>query len=963
MMQLHSDSVTFGNFRLYPSARILEREEVRIALGDRALDILIALVERAGELVEHKELMSRVWRGLVVEPGNLRVHMTSLRKTLGDGAGQDRYITNISGQGYMFIAPIARDHNPNPPSPAPEYPCEAARKRLVLPVPLKRMVGREQAVRTLCADIITDRFVTIVGPGGMGKTTVAISIAHALAEEFCGAVCFVDISGVTEPDLVASTIASTLGLTVQTDDVLPALLKCLESLRVLLVLDNCEHVIDAAAQLAERIFHEAPSVHILATSREALRAEGEHRFWLPPIASPPLDQRLSTDDALQFPAVKLFIERAAAGGARLDMNDANASLIAEICARLDGLALAIEITAGRVATHGLIATHELVKKRIGLHWRGRRTAPPRHQTLQALLDWSYDALTERERVVLRRLSVLIGGFTRQAATAIVAADDVGDAVDESLLDGLVAKSLLSVADSSDPQTHYRLLETTRSYFLEKLTDSSEAETVSRRHAAYLTKLLQNNFEAPPSAASPNAPLGNIRAALDWCFGATEDAHSTASSARDPQLAVALTSAAVPMFLQLSLLRECHTRTTSALELLDDATRGTPVEMVLQEARAISSTWASGTSESARSALESGIVIARKHGLTSHHLRLLAGMHIFLLRIGDLRGSAAVAEAFAGVARTTADPTPSMLADWLVGSAHHFMGHQGRALQHFRRSFSAQARTGMGVFGLDNHVRACVTYARVLWLSGFPDQAMATARRALSEAARIGNPLNNCFAYMYTAPTFIWCGDYATARELLAKLMGHPNWHALPSLHATAFAIQGELLVKQGEIARGVDLLRDAIKSMQTEKQLLFYDRAVCAFCEGLNSLGRHDEALTVICQALGRLDGDTESVDYPELLRVFASTLLSSPTPDAPLIEQLLQKAARIAQTESVPAWELRIAMTRLRARELQDSSADARQLVSHVYARFTEGLDSKDLLDARALLDELAEASPRKSA
>ena len=960
MIEFDSDSVTFGNFRLYPRARILERDGVRIALGDRALDILIALVERAGELVGHKELMSRVWRGLVVEPGNLRVHMTSLRRTLGDTAGHERYITNIPGQGYMFVAPVARDANPNPPLPVPEYPCEAARKRLVLPAPLKRMVGREQAVRTLCADIIADRFVTIVGPGGMGKTTVAISVAHALAEEFCGAVCFVDISGVSEPALVASTIASTLGLTVQTDDVLPALLKCLESLRVLLVLDNCEHVIDAAAQLAERIFHEAPSAHILATSREALRAEGEHTFWLPPIASPPIDRPLSADDALQFPAVKLFIDRAAAGGARLEVDDTNATLIAEICARLDGLALAIEITAGRVATHGIAATHELVKKRIGLHWRGRRTAPPRHQTLQALLDWSYDALSEHERIVLRRLSVLVGAFSCQAATAIAGGDVVGAEVDESLLDGLVAKSLLSIADTNDSQTRYRLLETTRTYFYEKLIESTEMATISRGHAAYFTKLLRDSAEAPPSAASPNAPLGNVRTALDWCFGVAEGA-SEASNARDPQLAVELTAAAVPMFLQLSLLHECHKWSASALALLDDATRGTPIEMVLQEARAISSTWASGNCESARSAIVRAIVIAREHGLTSQHLRLLAGMHIFLLRIGDLRGAASVADVFAGVARTAPDPTLSMIADWLVGSSHHFMGHQGRALQHFRSSFSARARPGMGVFGLDNHVRALVTYARVLWLSGFPDQALDSARRALAEAASIGTPLNNCFAYIYTAPTFLWCGDLATAQELLGKLMAHPNWHALPSLHATAYATQGELLVKQGEAQRGVELLQRAITSMEAERQYLFYYRAVCALGEGLNALGRHDEALTAIRQTLAALDDDTEFVDYPELLRVYASTLSLS-SADDPLIEELLQNAARVAQEESIPAWELRIAMTRLRSREAKDDT-DARQLLLQLYERFTEGFDTEDLVDARALLDDSVGASERMTA
>jgi predicted ATPase len=223
---------------------------------------------------------------------------------------------------------------------------------------------------------------------------------------------------ITDPKLVPATIASTLGLTIQTDDVLPALLECLRTLRVLLVLDNCEHVIDASATLAELIFKEIPGVHILATSREALRVEGEHVHWLPPLESPAPGSSLKAADVREFPAVKLFMERAAASGSRFDLSDADAAAIAGICGRLDGIALAIELAAGRVASHGIRGTADLLEKGLGLHWQGRRTAQPRHQNLQALLDWSYGQLNGAEQAVLRRLSVLVGAFTVDAAQAV-----------------------------------------------------------------------------------------------------------------------------------------------------------------------------------------------------------------------------------------------------------------------------------------------------------------------------------------------------------------------------------------------------------------------------------------------------------------------------------------------------------------------------------------------------------------
>jgi predicted ATPase/DNA-binding winged helix-turn-helix (wHTH) protein len=932
------DVISFGPYRLFSGARVLEKDGIPLALGNRALDILMVLVEHAGEVVSHRDLIARVWRGLVVDPSNLRVHMASLRKTLGDRDGKERYIANVTGQGYCFVTPINREAALAPPTRVPEYPCGTARQRLVVPTALARMVGRDAAVRTIAADLIAERFVTIIGPGGMGKTTVAVSVANAMVEEFAGAVCFVDLGSIADPKLVATTIASTLGLTIQTEDVLPALMLCVRTLRILLVLDNCEHVIDAAATLAERLFEEAPGVHILATSREAMRVEGEHAYWLPPLESPSPDTAVNAADATTFPAVKLFLERAAASGSRLELSDRDVPIVSGICDRLDGIPLAIEFAAARVAVHGIAGTADLLKSRLGLHWPGRRTAHPRHQTLHALLDWSYDFLIGPERLVLRRLSVFVGLFTLEAAQAIACGPDETHIVDT--LDSLVAKSLVS-AVAANGTTRFRLLETTRVYALEKLEESGEKQQIARRHARYYASILSRiGTSIPQDVRSFAEHLGNVRAALEWSF-----------SDDDRMLAIDLAVGSVPIFLELSLLSECHKWSAAALLLFDDTVRGSRQEMILQEAVAISSTWIRANNDDVRAAIMRALEIAHSRGDMSTRLRLLAGLHMFLLRAADIQGSLFVAEQLENAARTANDTGYGVIADWLLGCSHHFMGNQSAARDHLRRGLTRSGPLNAQLFGLDYRLRAFIVYQRALWLSGFPDRALEVARQAIRGAEASSKPVSVCFAWLYTAPLFLWCGELPAAHEVLEKLMTHPNWHALPSLHSAAFALQGELIIRQGNGEPGLALLRSALSMMRADRQMIQLSRASCAFAEGLGAAGQLDEALAVIGNAIGETEAGTETSQFPELLRVRARLLLSMPSPDEALAEATLMRALAEARRQCALAWELRAAVTFARLRVKQGRRHEAHELLSSVYARFTEGFETKDLLAARQLL------------
>ncbi len=477
------------------------------------------------------------------------------------------------------------------------------------------MVGRDQTVQEISEQLKTERFVTIVGPGGIGKTTVAVSVGYELLTEFAGAIQFLDLGPLNDPLLIPGTVASALGLPVQSADPTRGLIGFLRGKRMLLILDSCEHVIETAAALAERIFEEAPQVHILATSRESLRVEGEHVHRLSPLGSPPDDAGLTAAQALDFPAVQLFVERAIASGRRFELNDADAPVVAEICRRLDGIALAIELAAGRADAYGIQETLLLLNDRFKLLWEGRRTALPRHQTLRATLDWSYDLLSEHERLVLRRLSVFTGIFTLDAARSVAADDDVDGAQIVASVVSLVTKSLIAVS-AGDTTTRYRLLDTTRAYAAGKLVESGEADAIKRRHAIYYRELFERTetdlLVSTNDSNLRSELLGNARVALEWSF----------SSRDDVGIGTSLAAVAAPFLSELSLLTECHRLTGRALAALGDADRGTRREMELQA--------------SLGSSLIHGVGLGLKGALAIHYGEAEAGVQLLRHAIDTLR---------------------------------------------------------------------------------------------------------------------------------------------------------------------------------------------------------------------------------------------------------------------------------------------------------------------------------------
>src|SRR5580704_15596685 len=342
-------AISFGPYRLLAAQRLLLEGDKPVRLGGRAFDILIALVERAGEVVGKEELIARAWPATFVEEANLKIQVSALRRALGDGQGDSRYVVNVVGRGYNFVAPILKEE-PSRASPSPTIAPSAPHN---LPVATTRMIGREEIVTTLVTQLSRRRLVTIVGPGGIGKTTVGLAVAEQMIGAYEHGVWLVDLAPLRDPGLVASAVATVLGLEIRAEDPLPALVAALRDNRMLLMLDSCEHVIDAAAGLAAAVLRGTSYVKILATSREPLGVQGEGVHRLAPLGSPAPSSTLAAAEVAAFPAVQLFVERVTAIVEDFVLTDANAPLVVAICQRLDGLPLAIEFAAPRVEVLGI----------------------------------------------------------------------------------------------------------------------------------------------------------------------------------------------------------------------------------------------------------------------------------------------------------------------------------------------------------------------------------------------------------------------------------------------------------------------------------------------------------------------------------------------------------------------------------------------------------------------------------
>ncbi|WP_161495811.1 ATP-binding protein [Bradyrhizobium japonicum] len=940
-----AEVLEFGPFRLIAAERLLVKDGEPLAVGGRALDILIALVERPGDVVSHRELVKRAWPDVVVEGSALRVQIAGLRKALGDGRGGARYITSIAGRGYCFVAPVQGAVQSRPSAGAS---IERIKLR-TLPPRLERMIGRDETVEIVRSELTSRRFVSIVGPGGVGKTTVAVAVAHAMVADFHNAVYLIDLSALRDGALIVSAVASAAGCLDQTQDSLPRLLAFLSDKKALLVLDSCEHVVGSVATFAERLFRDAPLVHILATTREGLRVEGENIYPLSPLDSPSDETTLTAAGALAAPAAQLFMDRAAAGGYRQELSDEEAPLVASICRQLDGMPLAIELTASRTSAYGIKGLAQLIGERLMLLWPGRRGAP-RHQTLLAMLDWSYDLLSEQEQTVLCILSIFVGEFSIEMAQAIAFELDRGEFLIEHCVTSLVEKSLISVSRTEEAWA-YRLLDMTRAYAAIKLKQRGAENAVSRRHALYFAERLggiQANMSRNRDLTAYSRHIGNIKAALDWSF----------STLGDRTVGVALGAGAVPLFLGMSMLVECRRWSLRTIEALNDDDRGTKLELALQLSLAISSTYVHGNSKEVETALERGLFLADSLGDADAQLELLAGLNLYCARLADFRGSLAAAERYALLARKSGGLRETMMAEWMLGASYHLVGNQSAAQQSYESGFARATdspASEVHSFGYNHYVRALIGYSRTMWDRGFPDQAAHFGHKAIEFAGRQGHPVTLCIALLYATQVFLWRGDQQVAEELIERLIGYSARYSLTPYHAGGLGLRGELMFTKGETQPGIDALRGALSILRTERQYILSSSFSRALAEALATSGEAAEAANIIDATLADAMRGTGTFELPDILRARAAVLLAASPANWAAAEASLNDSLDCARRQSALGWELRSALALSRLWASQGRVDKARSILSEVYGRFTEGFGTADLIVAKNQLDELA--------
>lgn len=933
----------FGNFRLDRKRRLLSKNGDLVRIGARGLDILIALTDRAGEVVSKHDLLEAVWRGIAIDEAALRVHMTSLRRALGDGEDGARYIVNISGRGYSFVAPFRHERTQRL-SPDPVF---ASQQRRQIPSIPSLFVGRDETVDSLCTLLLQRRFVSIIGAGGVGKTTVAVAIVSGLLTEFGeDNVAFVDLGAISQPDLVPGAVISAVGCALAGGDPVAELLNFAADKRLLLVLDSCEHLLDATSNLAGRLVQRAPGIHFLVTSREALRIDGETVHLLNPLACP-IDESPSAEHALKEPAVQLFMYRAALSGFEGALTDADAPVVAEICRRADGIPLAIELIGSRVGNYGIRGVANLLADDRELSLEGLRNVAPRHRTLSAMIGWSFKLLAENEQQVLCRLSIFVGLFTMEAARSVAEDGDIGASMVAATIARLVERSLVWVHAVGET-VFYRLPDATRAYAAARLEEANEVEMTARRHALFFSAFFDAaalEHGAYAGIGRYASHIGNVRKALEWSF----------SGKGDRAIGVQLAADAAPLFLGLWLLEECRHWSKLALHGIKDLGELSHREARLQEAYAVSSMHTLGNTPEVRNAIQRGLALYEAGEQALPQVRLLAGLNLFLTRLGDFDGGLAAAMKCRDIAEQSGTRSDQIIAEWMLAAAYHLAGDQFKAIHYCERGFELETAVGrleVNLFGYDHHLRAQIALARCYWLLGSPQRARGLAFEAMNEAAELSPPSNYCMAVVHSVPVLLCSGNGEGAVEHIDRAIVQAEKYSLRGLAAAALALKGEWLIKTGKPAAGVVELRKALRELYREQLHMVIAAAARALANGLSRSGRQDEAYAIIQSGISSAERMGQRFWMRELLRTQAEIILMNQNADYEAAELSLRKSIDHARDLAALAWELKAAVTLARLLEGHGKSYAARELLQPIIEAHQEKTGSRSLADAQVILE-----------
>ena len=950
------DTIAFDTFTLDLAGRALHQNGHRLHVRRRELDILIYLAQRPNQFVPREELIDSIWLGQPVSDANVRVQISALRRLLGEGADRPAFIDFVQRQGYRFrpsgprpSAPLLAAPQPSPsasevtggdgPKAPPPFRFDAAPHRHNLPVRVKRHFGRERDCDRLVVLLVENRTATIVGPGGIGKTTLALTAAERLVDTFDDGVRFVDLAGLTDGTLVAGTLAATIGVALGPEAAEDTLIDTLASRRMLFVVDNCEHLVGPVASLVESILTQTRHTHFLCTSREPLRIDSECVLRLGPLELPPQARGVPPQQMAAYPSVQLFNDRARQGGDGFDPDEAQIPIVAGLCRRLDGNPLAIELAAARLSLFGLDGLVAQLDESLDLLVQGRRTAMPRHKTLRETIDWSYGLLPPEERRLLNRLSIFRGRFSLDAARAMAGAD-MGEADLVHSLAELVAKSLIDV-DRTSNVPHYRILLLTREFAMEKLAESGELDRIARRHANFFFELVLSMGAYASVDTHAEAWVADIGAAIDWGLG----------EPGDPEVACNLMRASFGVLMRFSRLPDRRRLVQRAIERTGDAPDTETVWKlgVYTQMLHIAQFTSADETELKRhvaATVDLAERVCRRTNDLVARCELAATRCFMAFNRGDAPKLLRHASEGAAVAMNfvTTDARRLIFERFLF-QAHHFCGHHDEAATYMA---DVQARLGNGirqrVLTASDHVNPAITMrifeARAHWIRGEPARASDIAAEALDLALTSAPSTAGYVLGFATIPIALWRGDDAAARDAVRQMesaaidQGMGYW--LGWAHLYAFVLD----------ARAAGPSPDSPVALPPA---LVYN-------------AHHTDHLATLClsenrEALERVEVGRIGWNAPEVLRRRAEWLLATGAGPAADAEALFVRALDLARRQKAPAWELRAALSLGRFRQTQGRTGEALGELRAAIRPFDPTLRDHDIVAAHRFVRELESA------
>jgi predicted ATPase/DNA-binding winged helix-turn-helix (wHTH) protein len=894
-----------GATDVYPGHREVMHDGQRVHVGDRAFDLLLLLIEQRGTVLSKDRIMEVVWPRRIIGENTLEAQVSLLRRALH----RDRdLIRTIAGRGYQLVGDVLTETLPIPDSRgvvrARQSEAPVLRSR-GLPAHVSRLIGRDRELSEVTELVLSRRCVTLVGAGGVGKTRLAIEAARRLLPDFHDGVVFIELAATSSAEYLPATVAAAFGFppgdgTVDLEKIAPGL----RDRRLLVVVDNCEHLVESAAQLVDTLLQVTPASTVIATSREALRIGGEHVFRVPSLDMPTQDD---APDARRFGAVELFLERATdwtcAGEAPC------LALIVRICRQLDGIPLAIELAAACTAAFGIQGVADRLGDRFHMLKNGARTALPRQQTLRATVDWGYALLPPKLQTVLARLSLFSGIFTLDSAQRMIAGSDLSEDEVTAAIGELVDKSLLCAVPCL-PHVHYRLLETIREYARDRLVESGTSREWFTRHAQHMLDVFRmaDKFATERAEIDWNRTFGmyldDLRAAVAWGF----------SSDATVAIAVELVVVSIAPSMQFSLIEECLRRIDGALQKFSSLAAGGPSlplvewEMKLHAGRGACLLFQSVGAQTGE-AFATGLALAEQVDDCEFQLRGLWGCWSHAYLNGRCTEALALASRFADIATRSRWPADRMVARRISGISHLCLGQLVEALaelEHIQMPDDRANRAERIRFLYDERSVTQAILAQTFAFLGRNEEAAMTAQRALDDARALGHTASICYALSEAScPTALLRDDNVALEHAVRALADATRRHGVSTWKARAEMWGGLLALRAGQVESYDASIVPSLDEIGDAQHCVVLTPFLAETAIALARCGKEADAAALLDRAIVKATNAKDAFSWVELVRAKADTmLLHSDAEAVSLAEPMLMRALQVARHSGFVAWE-----------------------------------------------------------